>query len=304
MAHLHATKSRTYIPAGVYVLRTGTLVAAAFAVCVAQMALAAPAVLNGLFQQDLGTSSAQLTWISDAFLVPVCVLELSFGVIGDLFGRKRLLVAGALVLAGGELIALLTPGPAASTTTRLLLLWTGQVTAGLGAAALFPTSLAMVAAGTHTTASRARAVVIWAAALSAGNFASPILGGLAARMRFGSDPLAGWKWTNLVVIVLALSSAVVTRTAAAESSSPEGRSLDWPGQVTIAAGLFALFFAVVQGPTNGWRNWQVIAGFAAAAVLLVLFVFVERRSEAPLLRLDFFHNRNFAAAAIITVIAI
>ena len=57
------------------VLTTGTLVAAALAVCVAQVALAIPAVLNGLFQQDLGTSSAQLTWISDAFLVPVTLLS-------------------------------------------------------------------------------------------------------------------------------------------------------------------------------------------------------------------------------------
>lgn len=60
------------------VLTTGTLVAAAFAVCVGQVALAIPAVLNGLFQQDLGTSASQLTWISDAFLVPVTLFELTF----------------------------------------------------------------------------------------------------------------------------------------------------------------------------------------------------------------------------------
>lgn len=302
MAHLRATKSRTYIPAGIYVLRPGTLIASVFAVCVAQMALADPAVLNGLFQQDLGTSSAQLTWISDAFLVPVCVLELTFGVLGDLFGRKRLLAIGALVLAAGEAIVALTPSPAHATSTRLLVLWTGQIIAGLGAAAIFPTSLAMLVAGTHTAASRARSISIWAAALSAGNFLSPILGGLAARMRFGSDPLAGWKWTYLVVIVLALISAAVSRRAAQDSSSPEGRSLDWAGQATIAVALFALFFAVVQGPTNGWRSWQVIAGFATAAIFLMLFVVVERRSEAPLLRLDFFYNRNFAAASVITIV--
>ena len=69
--------SRMYIPAGTYVLRPGTMIAAVIAVILAQMALAIPAVLNGLFQQDLGTSSSQLTWISDAFFVPVCMLELS-----------------------------------------------------------------------------------------------------------------------------------------------------------------------------------------------------------------------------------
>jgi MFS family permease len=302
MDDLRTARNRTYIPAGVYVLRPGTLIAAVIAVCLAQMALAIPAVLNGLFQQDLGTSSAQLTWISDAFMVPVCMLELSFGVLGDLFGRKRLLVGGALVLAAGESIAVLTPGTAQQTGTRILVLWTGQVIAGLGAAALFPTSLAMVAAGTHTAHDRARSVSIWAAALSAGNFASPVLGGLAAKLRFGSDPLAGWKWAYLVVITLALVSAVVSLTAAADSSSPEGRSLDWPGQATIAIGLFALLYAVVQGPTSGWINWQVLAGFTVAVISLMFFILVERRSEAPLLRLDFFYNRNFAVASIVTII--
>ncbi|HVB44100.1 MAG TPA: MFS transporter [Streptosporangiaceae bacterium] len=285
-----------------YVLRPGTLIAAVIAVCLAQMALAIPAVLNGLFQQDLGTSSSQLTWISDAFMVPVCMLELSFGVLGDLFGRKRLLVGGALFLAVGESIAVLTPGASLPTGTRMLVLWTGMAIAGLGAAAIFPTSLAMVAAGTHTVHDRARSVSIWAAALSVGNCASPILGGLAARLRFGSDPLAGWRWAFLVVIALALISAVVSLAAAKDSSSPEGRSLDWPGQATIAVALFALLYAVVQGPTSGWRNWQIIAGFTVAAIFLMLFVLVERRSEAPLLRLDFFRNRNFAVTSIVTVI--
>src|ERR1700733_5669860 len=96
-------------------LARGNLWAAVIAVGVAQLALAIPAVLNGLFQQDLGPTSAQLTWISDAFLVPVTLLELTFGVLGDLFGRKRLLVIGALLLAAGQLIGVLTPGPGSAT---------------------------------------------------------------------------------------------------------------------------------------------------------------------------------------------
>jgi len=302
MEYVQTARSSTYIPARIYVLRSGTLIAAVIAVCLAQMALAIPAVLNGLFQQDLGTSSAQLTWISDAFMVPVCMLELTFGVLGDLFGRKRLLVGGALVLAAGDAIGVLTPGTTWSTDTRLLVLWTGQIIAGLGAAAIFPTSLAMIAAGTYSARARARSVSVWAAALSVGNCASPLLGGLAATLHFGSDPLAGWKWALLVVIALALISAAVSATAAKDSSSPEGRSLDGPGQATIAVALFALLYAVVQGPTSGWRNWQVVTGFAVATIFLTLFVIVERRSEAPLLRLDFFYNRNFAVTSLVTII--
>jgi len=302
MGYVKTVKKRSYIPAVPYVLRTRTLIAAVLATGLAQMALAIPASLNGLFQQDLGTSSSQLTWISDIFLIPVVVLELSFGVLGDLFGRKRLLVVGALMITTGELIGVLTPGESLPTSTRLLVLYLGTGVAGIGAAALFPTTLAMLAAGTHNPRDRVRAVAIWAAALSVGNCTSPVLGGLAARLPFGADPLAGWRWAFLVVMTFALVSTLVSVSAAEDSSSPEGRSLDLPGQVTIAVALFALLYVVIQGPADGWRSWPIIGSVGVAVVFLMLFVMAERRSQAPLLRLDFFHNRNFAIASIVTII--
>jgi MFS family permease len=271
-------------------LTPGSLFAAVLAVGVAQVALAIPAVLNGLFQKDLGTTSAQLTWISDAFLVPVTLLELTFGVLGDLFGRKRLLIGGAVLLAIGEGVA------------RVLVLWIGMIIAGAGAAALMPTSLAMVAAGTHTVRHRARAVTLWAAALSGGNMLSPVLGGWLAGFSFGSDPNASWRWAPVAIAVLALVSAAVSVVFAQNSSSPEGRSLDWPGQITVAVALFALMFAVIQAPTVGWGSGQVIAGFIVAVVFLALFIAAERRTPAPLLRLDLFRNRAFAIASIATVV--
>jgi MFS family permease len=285
-----------------YVLTPRTLIAAALAVCMGQIALASPAVLNGLFQQDLSPTSSQLTWISDAFLVPITLLELNFGALGDLFGRKRLLVGGALMVAVGEVIGVLTPGAGAATSSRVLVLWIGQIVAGLGAAAVFPTSLAMVAAGTHTPRARARSIVIWAAALSAGNMLSPVIGGLTASHAFGSDPTGGWRWSLIVVAALALLTAAAAAVLARNSSAPAGRSLDWPGQVTIAVALFALLFAVIQAPTSGWGSGQVVAGFIVAAVFLALFVLAERRVRSPLLRLDLFRNRAFAVAAVVTVI--
>src|ERR1700760_576040 len=283
-------------------LTNGTLLTAAFAVGVAQLALAIPAVLQGLFQKDLATSTSQLTWISDAFLVPVTLLELTFGVLGDLFGRRRLLIIGAVMLAVGEGVALLTPGATSSTGTRVVVLWIGMIIAGAGAAAIMPTSLAMVAAGAPTPRAPARAVAIWAAALSAGNMLSPVLGGWLAGFRYGSDPNASWRWAPVAIGLLALISVAVSALFARNSSSPEGRSLDWGGQVTVAVALFALMFAVIQGPTAGWGSAEVIGGFIVAVVFLALFVLAERRAAAPLLNLDLFRNRAFTIGSIATVI--
>jgi len=288
-------------PAQPHRLTRGTLIAACVAVCVAQVALAIPAVLNGLFQQDLGTTATQLTWISDAFLVPVALLELTFGVLGDLFGRKRLLVGGTVLLIAGQLISFLTPGSASSTETRVIVLFAGQIISGLGAAAIFPTTLAMVAAGTHTARDRSRAISIWAAALASGGFVSPVLGGWLARYHFGSDPYASWRWAFLAVMVLAMIATVVSL-GATTSSAPEGRSLDWPGQITIALAVFALLYATIQAATSGWTAPSVVAGFVLSVVFLALFIVAERRSPAPLLRLDLFTNRAFLVASIATVI--
>jgi MFS family permease len=282
-------------------LTPGTRVATAFAVLVGQVGLAIPAVLNGLFQQDLHTTSSQLTWISDAFLVPVTLLELTWGVLGDIFGRKRLLIGGSLLMAIGELLSVLTPSVGASNTGAIATLWIGQALTGIGAAVLFPTTLAMVAAGTHTVKDRARGIAIWAAALSSGGFVSPLLGGLVTKIHWGSDPTGSWRWAFVAVCLLALISTAIAFTAQ-NSSAPEGRSLDWPGQITIAIALFALLFAVIQGSSWGWSNAWVVGGFIVAVVVFALFIAAEHRSQAPLLRLDLFRNRAFAVNSIITVL--
>src|SRR5690349_8054140 len=170
-------------------LPLGTLVAGCLAVCLAQIGLAIPATLNGLFQEDLHPVGSQLTWISDAFLLPVTVLELTFGVLGDLFGRKRLLVGGSALIIAGELVAASSDG--------IHQLWVGQVIAGLGAAAIIPTSLAMMAAATHTAQDRARAIAIWAASLTSGGTVAPVLGGITGN--YGS-----WRWAFIVVSLMAV----------------------------------------------------------------------------------------------------
>jgi MFS family permease len=283
-------------------LTTGTLVAAALGVAVAQVGLSIPAVLNGMLQLDLSTSSTQLTWVSDAFLVPITLFELSFGVVGDLFGRKRLLAIGSLLMTLGALLVFFTPGPGTGHGTRVAVLFTGQAIAGLGAAAIFPTTIAMLAAGTHSVRDRSRAISVWAAALTGAGFISPVISGALARVHHSGGPEASWRWAFLALALFALVSTVVTVLLATNSSAPQGRSLDWPGQITVAIALFALLFGVIQGAEDGWGSATVIGSFVVAVVFLVLFVLVERRSPAPLLQLDLFSNRFFVGSAVVTVI--
>lgn len=277
-------------------LTTGTLIAAITACFLAQVGVSIPAVINGYINQDLHLSSTTLTWVSDAFMVPVTLLELSFGVVGDLFGRKRLLAIGSVLVLAGGLLSFFTP----SGETAVLL--TGQVIAGTGAAAIFPTSVAMLAAGTHTVKDRAHAISVWAAALTAGGFMSPLIGGLLAKIHHDGGEFASWRYAFLAMAVLAIISTAVTLLWAQDSSSPVGRSLDWPGQITVAIGIFALLFGVIQGAEDGWGSPQVVGAFVLAVVFLIGFVLVELRVDKPLIQLQLFSNRMFTVSAIVTVL--
>lgn len=266
---------------------TGTLVAGCLAVCLAQIGLVLPAAINGVIQSSLHTSGAELTWISDAFMVPAAVLALTFGVLGDLYGRKKLLVYGAVVAVIGYLVS--------ATAGSAIQLITGQALSGLGAAALFPASLAVVTAQTTTPAARARGLASWTTALSVGAFIAPLISGAIVEH-------TSFRWAFGAVAVLALLSAVAAWFFAAESSAPEGRGLDWPGQITVALSLLCLLYGIIQGPSDGWGSAPVAVAFVAAALLLAGFIRFELRSATPMLRLELFRIPAFAASTVATVI--
>jgi Na+/melibiose symporter-like transporter len=160
----------------------------------------------------------------------------------------------------------------------------------------------MLAAGTHTVKARSQAISVWAAALTGAGFISPVISGALARLDHSGGPEASWRWAFLFLAGIALVSAIVTSVAATNSASPVGRSLDWPGQITIAVALFALLYGVIQGADSGWGSGKVIGAFVLSAVFFVLFVLVEQRTKLPLIQLDLFSNRIFVGSAIVTVI--
>ncbi len=265
----------------------GTLAAACVAVLVAQIANALPASLNGLFQSDLGAVGSQLTWITAAFMIAVVVFELTFGVLGDLYGRRKLQALGGVVLIAGSVVS------ASAPTVQVL--WVGAALSGLGAGALFPASLALVAAVTHDPQSRARGIALWAGFLSAGAAVSPLLGGVFAEV-------GSWRGSFLIVAGLAVATVGATLLLSAESTAPEGRTLDVPGQVTFAVGLIAVLYALVQGAEDGWTRPHILLPLVLGLLFLAAFVTVERRVATPLLDLDVFRNRAFSIASVVTVV--
>ncbi|WP_344734937.1 MFS transporter [Nocardioides fonticola] len=283
-------------------LTAGTLLAAALAVAVAQIGVSMPAVLNGVIQRDLGTTSTELTWVSDAFLVPITLLELTFGVLGDLFGRKRLLIIGAALMTAGGVLTALTPGPDAAHGQRVAIMLGGQVVAGIGAAAIFPTSVALLAAATTTVKERSHALSVWAAALTGAGVVAPVASGLLVRLDHDGGPFASWRWPFLALAGLAAVSAVVTLLLSQDSRAREGRRLDPIGQILVSAGFFALLYGVIDTEEHGLRDAGVLLWLAAGAVLLTAFVLYERGREHPLLDISLFRNRVFATTAAVTVI--
>ncbi|WP_078849654.1 MFS transporter [Streptomyces sp. NRRL F-5126] len=265
----------------------GTLAAACCAVFVAQVANALPASLNGLFQQDLHTHGSQLTWITSAFMIAVVCFEFTFGVLGDLFGRRRLVVAGTALVAVGSAVAALAPS--------IHVLWIGAAVNGLGAGAMFPGSLTAITAVTRTARERAHVVAVWSGFLSAGAAVSPLLGGMFAKV-------GSWRGSFWVLVALALVSAVLTLTLATESRAPEGRRLDVAGQITFTLGFVLLLYAATEGPESGWTALPVILAFAFGACALAAFVVVELGAESPIFDLNLFRGRAFTVSSVAAVI--
>ncbi|QNP65748.1 MFS transporter [Streptomyces genisteinicus] len=265
----------------------GTLAAACGAVFVAQVANALPASLNGLFQQDLNTHGSQLTWITAAFMIAVVCFEFTFGVLGDLFGRRRLVLAGTALIAVGSTVAALAP--------TVQVLWLGAALNGLGAGAMFPGSLTALTAFTRDARQRAHAVAVWSGFLSAGAAVSPLLGGVFAR-------IGTWRGSFWVLVGLAVISMVLTKALAKESKAPEGRTLDVAGQLTFAPGLVLVLYGTVEGPESGWTTLPVVLSLCLGAMFLAAFVVVELRAKSPILDLRLFRNRAFAVSSVAAVV--
>jgi EmrB/QacA subfamily drug resistance transporter len=238
-----------------------------------------------VIKRDLGASHAQLEWMVNAYTLTFAVLLLTGAALGDRFGRKRILIAGLVVFTAGSTLAALAPSGDVLVIARAI--------QGLGGALVMPLTLTLLSAAVPPER-RGLALGAWGAISGLAIALGPVVGGAIVE---GSS----WQWIFWLNVPIGVATIPLAFLFLEESHGPEGR-LDVPGLALASGGLFALVWALIHGNGDGWTSPAILAAFAAAAVILVLFVLRESRTAAPMLPLRFFRSRTFTAANIVSLL--
>jgi EmrB/QacA subfamily drug resistance transporter len=235
-------------------------------------------------QQDLHASITQLQWVVNGYALTFAGLMLSFGTVGDLFGRKKIMLVGVATFCAGSVIAAVAP------STDVLI--AGRVVMGVGAAASEPGTLSMIRHLYPDRTARARSLGIWAAVSSLGLALGPLIGGLL---------VFGWSWRaifwfNVFFGALAFISAAIVLP---ETSDPVKARFDFPGFLLGVLTLGTLTFAIILGETAGYRTWWIDLLFFFALLASIAFVLTELKAKNPVLNVRYFKVPTFAGCNII-----
>jgi DHA2 family methylenomycin A resistance protein-like MFS transporter len=233
---------------------------------------------------SLGGGVAQLQWVVSAYTIAFAAFILTAGALGDRIGSKRIFIAGFALFTASSVGCALAPNAATLISARCV--------QGLAAAILVPNSLALLSHAYPDEKARGRAVGIWAAGASVALTAGPFVGG-------GLITLVGWRSIFLVNLPIGLAGLWLAWRFAGETTRSSQRGIDLPGQVAAVAVLGFLAGAIIEGGSLGWSSPFVVAGFAASAILAMLFVWREARTPRPMLPLRLFRNRMFALTSLI-----
>ena len=239
--------------------------------------IALPSIGRGLH-----ISLSNLSWVVNAYVLTFGGFLLLGGRIADLVGRRLIFMVGLGVFSAASL--------AGGLAQSELWLFGARAVQGLGAALLAPAALSLVTSIFREGAERNRALSVWGAVAGSGAAAGVLLGGVLTSG-------LGWRSVLFVNVPIGIAAILLTPLLVSESRGEVARrGFDLPGAVTVTAGLSALVYALVRASTVGWGSVQTIGVLAAAAALLVAFVVIEKRAEAPLVPFAFFKNLNVSAA--------
>lgn len=231
--------------------------------------------------RELGASTSGLQWIVDSYALVFAGLLLACGGLGDRFGRKRMMQIGMVLFGVFSAWAAFT-----DSTSELII---GRGLMGIGAALIFPATLAIVIDVFRDPVERAKAIGVWSAVSGAAVAFGPIVGGfLLEHFWWGSVFLI-----NIPVVIVAL---VLQGVFVPESRDPNAERLDVPGFLLSISFVSLLVYTIIEGPHRGWTGRETLLGFAGTVVLIAAFAARELRSPHPLLDIRVFSDMRVTAA--------
>jgi len=223
-------------------------------------------------ERELGFSAASVQWIVTGYAIAFGGLLILGGRAADLFGRRRMFMAGLLIFSAASLAGGLAHDP--------VLLVAARVVQGAGAALVAPAALSLITTGYDEGPQRTRALGMYGATASIGFVAGQVLGGVLVEV-------TSWRAVFLVNVPVGLLAALLALRLLGESREHRAeRTLDVGGALLITAAIAALVFAVSQADVVGWASAAVLGALALAAAASTAFVIVERHHPDPLVRAD------------------
>lgn len=235
-------------------------------------------------QRELHASLTQLQWVIDAYALALASLILISGSLSDRLGRQRVFLFGVAIFTLASVLCGL-----ASTIEVLI---SARVLQGVGGAAMFATSLALIGQE-FSGRERGTAIAYWSSTVGGAVAVGPLLGGAL------TDGL-GWQWIFYVNVPVGLAAIAVGLTRTTNIADPNPGRLDVGGLVTLASGLFLLIYGVLRGRAEGWGSGLIVSGFIGGAVLMLLFVLIELRVAKPMFDLSLFRLPSFVGVSVAT----
>ncbi|MFN8159778.1 MAG: MFS transporter [Solirubrobacterales bacterium] len=228
-------------------------------------------------QRDLGASLSSLQWVVDAYSLTLAAFLLTAGSLGDRLGRRRVFSLGFGIFALASLLCGIAGDPTLLNLARGL--------QGVGGAAMFATSLALIGQEFHG-ADRATAFGVWGATIGGAVAIGPLVGGLITEH-------LGWEWIFFVNVPIGVAAIFLTERRLANVAAQDAVPVDLAGLLTFSLALFGLIFGLIRGNASGWGSPEIVASLGASAALLVAFVWIEAASAHPMLDLDLFRKPAF-----------
>jgi EmrB/QacA subfamily drug resistance transporter len=235
-------------------------------------------------QSSLHSGIVGLQWVVNGYMLSFAALMLTGGTLGDLFGRKKVMLAGVALFTIGSAVAMLAQSGA--------MLISGRIIMGMGAAASEPGTLSMIRHIYPERKKRAKAVGAWAAVCAVALAMGPILGGIIIG-------IWGWRQVFTFSLILGVIGWVAGFFFLPENADPQGRRVDFYGLLLGSLTLVTASTAVIQGEESGYGTWWIDLLFAVSAFSLLAFFLVERKSRDPVLKLELFRNSTFTGANIV-----